>query len=154
MASFAVAFHGETSAYRDVLLAATPAAAVVIDAVGGPPGDYAAATDSGTLVQQGVRRWKWTPPQKPGAYVVTVDGPGKKDTIAVHAFVMVPASEVKDGLLNGYRIGDYPAPLKGNAVFFSYDRPHPMTRTLHGGAPVVEGEKWVATKWLREGRFE
>jgi prolyl 4-hydroxylase len=46
------------------------------------------------------------------------------------------------------------APLRGNAVFFSYDRPHPITRTLHGGAPVVEGEKWVATKWLREGRFE
>lgn len=46
------------------------------------------------------------------------------------------------------------APLKGNGVFFSYDRPHPMTRTLHGGAPVLAGEKWVATKWLREGRFE
>ena len=45
------------------------------------------------------------------------------------------------------------APIKGNAVFFSYDRPHPMTRSLHGGAPVVEGEKWVATKWLREGEF-
>jgi prolyl 4-hydroxylase len=46
------------------------------------------------------------------------------------------------------------APCKGNAVFFSYDRPHPMTRSLHGGAPVIEGEKWVATKWLREGRFD
>ena len=46
------------------------------------------------------------------------------------------------------------APVKGNAVFFSYDRPHPVTRTLHGGAPVLEGEKWVATKWLREGAFE
>jgi prolyl 4-hydroxylase len=46
------------------------------------------------------------------------------------------------------------APVKGNAVFFSYDRPHPMTRTLHGGAPVIAGEKWVATKWLREGRFD
>jgi prolyl 4-hydroxylase len=45
-------------------------------------------------------------------------------------------------------------PIKGNAVFFSYDRPHPMTRSLHGGAPVHEGEKWVATKWLREGHFE
>lgn len=46
------------------------------------------------------------------------------------------------------------APVKGNAVFFSYDRPHPMTRSLHGGAPVIEGEKWVATKWVRERRFE
>ncbi len=45
------------------------------------------------------------------------------------------------------------APVRGNAVFFSYDRAHPATRTLHGGAPVVEGEKWVATKWVREGRF-
>ncbi len=45
------------------------------------------------------------------------------------------------------------APLKGHGVFFSYDRPHPVTRTLHGGAPVLEGEKWVATKWLREGEF-
>ena len=44
--------------------------------------------------------------------------------------------------------------VKGNAVFFSYDRPHAITRTLHGGAPVLAGEKWVATKWLRERRFE
>ena len=45
------------------------------------------------------------------------------------------------------------APIKGNAVFFSYDRPHAATRTLHGGAPVIAGDKWVATKWLREGQF-
>jgi len=45
------------------------------------------------------------------------------------------------------------APVRGNAVFFSYDRAHPDTRTLHGGAPVTAGEKWVATKWLREGEF-
>ena len=45
------------------------------------------------------------------------------------------------------------APVKGNAVFFSYDRPHPATQTLHGGSPVIEGEKWVATKWLRQGVF-
>jgi prolyl 4-hydroxylase len=46
------------------------------------------------------------------------------------------------------------APQRGHAVFFSYDRPHPDTRSLHGGAPVIEGEKWVATKWLRERRFD
>lgn len=45
------------------------------------------------------------------------------------------------------------APVRGNAVFFSYDRAHPSTRTLHGGAPVTAGEKWVATKWLRQGVF-
>jgi prolyl 4-hydroxylase len=45
------------------------------------------------------------------------------------------------------------APIKGHAVFFSYDRPHAVTRTLHGGAPVLAGDKWVATKWLREREF-
>lgn len=45
------------------------------------------------------------------------------------------------------------APIKGNAVFFSYDRPHEMTGTRHGGAPVLAGEKWVATKWMRLGEF-
>jgi len=51
-------------------------------------------------------------------------------------------------------VGLQVAPVQGNAVFFSYDRPHPATRTLHGGAPVDAGEKWVATKWMREGKFE
>jgi len=45
------------------------------------------------------------------------------------------------------------APVRGNAVFFSYDRAHSSTKTLHGGAPVTAGEKWVATKWMREGVF-
>lgn len=46
------------------------------------------------------------------------------------------------------------APLRGHGVFFSYAQPQPQTLTLHGGAPVIQGEKWVATKWLRAGRFE
>ncbi len=45
------------------------------------------------------------------------------------------------------------APVRGTGVFFSYERPDPATRTLHGGAPVLAGEKWVATKWLREREF-
>lgn len=51
-------------------------------------------------------------------------------------------------------IGLRVAPKRGCALFFSYDRPHPSTRTRHGGAPVIAGEKWVATKWLREDAFD
>lgn len=40
-----------------------------------------------------------------------------------------------------------------NAVFFSYDKAHPSTNSLHSGAPVIAGEKWIATKWLREREF-
>jgi prolyl 4-hydroxylase len=40
---------------------------------------------------------------------------------------------------------------KGNAVLFSYPDPDPATRTLHGGTPVLAGEKWAAVKWFRQG---
>ena len=117
-ASFAVSFHGETTAYRDAALVALPGASVVIDAVGGPPGDYAAATRDGVLVQQGLKQWKWTAPTRPGAYLISVAGPAKGDLIDIHAFVMVPASRVRNGMLNGYRIGDYPRePLHGNPLY-------------------------------------
>jgi uncharacterized protein YcbK (DUF882 family) len=117
-ASFALSVQGETSAYRDLAAVAMPGAATIFDAVGGPPGDFAATTAAGTLVQQGQRQWRWTAPQRPGTYLLTFDGPGKKDAIAVHAFVAVPASAVRNGLLNGYRIGKYPAtPLNGNPLY-------------------------------------
>ncbi len=40
---------------------------------------------------------------------------------------------------------------KGTAVYFSYPIADPSTRTLHGGLPVIEGEKWAAVKWFRQG---
>ncbi|WP_316151571.1 2OG-Fe(II) oxygenase [Cupriavidus sp. BIC8F] len=50
------------------------------------------------------------------------------------------------------RVGLEVAPVKGNAVYFSYLLPDGTLdeRTLHAGLPVASGEKWIATKWLRE----
>ncbi len=45
------------------------------------------------------------------------------------------------------------APKRGQAVFFSYPEPLPSSLSLHGGEPVVAGEKWIATKWLRQHAF-
>jgi prolyl 4-hydroxylase len=46
-------------------------------------------------------------------------------------------------------------PKRGNAVFFAYsdDQGRLDSRTLHGGSPVATGEKWIATKWLRQGSY-
>jgi prolyl 4-hydroxylase len=44
-------------------------------------------------------------------------------------------------------------PQQGYGVYFGYDRPHPDTKSLHGGSPVITGEKWIAVKWLREKVF-
>jgi len=44
------------------------------------------------------------------------------------------------------------SPKKGSALYFSYTNSLGQLdeKTLHGGAPVVKGEKWIATKWIRK----
>ncbi|AKJ30029.1 2OG-Fe(II) oxygenase [Caldimonas brevitalea] len=88
-------------------------------------------------------------PAQPGTATVLRRGGQRVGTLVVYL-----NTPVKGGATTFPDVKLDVAPIKGNAVFFSYDRAHPATRTLHGGAPVIEGEKWVATKWLREGRFE
>ncbi len=88
-------------------------------------------------------------PVEPGTPTILKRGGQRVATI-----VMYLAEPDKGGGTTFPDVNLVVAPKRGNAVFFSYDRPHPVTRTLHGGAPVVAGEKWIATKWLRERRFE
>ena len=81
--------------------------------------------------------------------------PGTRATLArggqrVASVVMYLNTPASGGATVFPDVGLEVSAVAGNAVFFSYDRPHPMTRTLHGGAPVHAGEKWVLTKWLRE----
>ena len=40
---------------------------------------------------------------------------------------------------------------RGSAVYFAYEGGD--RTSLHAGLPVVRGEKWIATKWLRERPF-
>lgn len=46
-------------------------------------------------------------------------------------------------------------PRKGNAVYFAYVAENGECDNLsfHGGAPVVRGEKWIASKWLRTNPY-
>jgi prolyl 4-hydroxylase len=46
-------------------------------------------------------------------------------------------------------------PRKGNAVYFAYAGLDGSldARSLHGGTPIIRGEKWIATKWLRERQY-
>lgn len=87
-------------------------------------------------------------PKEPGAATLLKNGGQRVGTIITYL------SEPEQG--GGTTFPDVQfevAPKRGNAVFFSYDCPHPSTQTLHGGAPVITGEKWIATKWLREHAY-
>ncbi|MET1254338.1 2OG-Fe(II) oxygenase [Aliikangiella maris] len=46
-------------------------------------------------------------------------------------------------------------PRKGCALYFAYANQNGWLdhRTLHGGSPVISGEKWIATKWMRFDKY-
>lgn len=88
-------------------------------------------------------------PAQPGTPTILKRGGQRVATIVIYL-----NTPTRGGGTTFPDVGLEVAPLKGHGVFFSYDRPHPSTKSLHGGAPVLEGEKWVTTKWLRVGAFE
>lgn len=47
------------------------------------------------------------------------------------------------------------SPKKGMAVYFEYfyNDQNLNDLTLHGGAPVITGEKWIATQWMRKQKL-
>jgi len=95
--------------------------------------------------QEYTPHYDYVDPAQPGAAPFFARG-GQR----VASLVMYLNTPKGGGATNFPDIGLEVAAVKGNAVFFSYDRPYPATKTLHGGMPVGAGEKWVATKWLRE----
>lgn len=53
-------------------------------------------------------------------------------------------------------IGLSVTPKKGSALYFEYcnSKGQIDPLTLHGGGPVSAGEKWIATKWMRQNRYQ
>lgn len=47
-------------------------------------------------------------------------------------------------------------PTKGSAVYFEYCNSSGQVdaKSLHGGLPVTAGEKWIATKWMRQRPYQ
>ena len=43
--------------------------------------------------------------------------------------------------------------VQGNMLLFRYDDLSKDTKTLHCGRPVLSGEKWLATKWVRRSSY-
>ncbi len=87
-------------------------------------------------------------PAEPGTPAILRRGGQRVATLIIYLF-----EPEQGGATIFPDIGLKVPPKRGNAVFFSYAQAHPRSRTLHGGEPVRAGEKWIATKWLREREF-
>lgn len=87
--------------------------------------NFQLAAQDGNVTAKPNNRWQWQAPSKPGVYELKIlpdNTSGPDDitgfVITLNAFVMHPASDVKNGRLNGFRIDAYPSkPLRGNPVY-------------------------------------
>jgi prolyl 4-hydroxylase len=90
--------------------------------------------------------YDWFDPSQPGFEAVTKHG-GQR----VASIVMYLNTPEAGGGTGFPHVGLTVTALKGSAVYFAYDTGD--TSSLHAGLPVTGGEKWIATKWLRERPF-
>ena len=107
--------HNLTYPYTTGAIFVMPHEKVQLSVTAPPSRLFSLDTPQGALTATGPNMWTWEAPGEKGRYALDFrPASGSGDTAGFKAFVMVPATEVRGGLLNGYEIGLYPAtPLKG-----------------------------------------
>jgi hypothetical protein len=117
MAKFVVKFKGDILPYEVMSVAVLPGEELVFELPLGPS-EYEVKVPQGTVARIGTDKWEWKAPAEKGLYPVKISNKGLTETVTVKVFVMVPYNEMKDGVLNGFRIGAYPSrPLKNNPIY-------------------------------------
>ena len=90
------------------------------------------------------------PPGDPGSAVHLAKGGQRVSTLVIYLNDVEGAGETMCP-----KVGLSVTPKKGSAVYFEYcnsmGQVDPLS--LHCGMPVAAGEKWIATKWMRQGRY-
>ncbi|HTN66102.1 MAG TPA: 2OG-Fe(II) oxygenase [Burkholderiaceae bacterium] len=94
--------------------------------------------------------YDYFPPEQPGSAAHIANGGQRVATLIVYL------NQVEEGGGTVFpELGLSVAPAPGSAVYFAYcnskDQIDPLT--YHGGNPVIRGEKWIATKWMRQRAY-
>lgn len=120
-AGFKLKYKEETSPYRVNAAFLMPGETLELRVAGKEPGRFTLEFGSGSAGPDSIRSsppearaWAWKAPDSAGLYPLRLRRDSTDDTILINAFVMVPASAMREGRIDGYQIGSYPkSPLKG-----------------------------------------
>ena len=90
------------------------------------------------------------PPEDPGSAVHLAKGGQRVSTLVMY---LNDAEQGGETIFPSIHLAV--SPKKGSAVYFEYcnDLGQVDAMSLHGGVPVIAGEKWIATKWMRQSRY-
>lgn len=117
--SFAMNVDGRISPYRLYFSTALPGDRMRLQVASGARMSELAVEASGLVVSRDRRGWWVQAPAKPGIYPIHIRRPSRAEDMLVRLFVLTPATQMRNGVLNGYRIGQYPAPLKKLAIYYA-----------------------------------
>jgi prolyl 4-hydroxylase len=90
------------------------------------------------------------PPQDPGSAAHMVQGGQRVATLVMYL------NDVTEGGGTSFpNVGLTVLPRRGSAAYFAYGNSLGQVdpATLHAGEPVMAGEKWIATKWVRQRQY-
>ena len=123
-APFGLTVGGEDIPFRVMAAYALPGEDVAIQVTSVDSG-FDVRPTAGALRSLGNGRWTLRAPLVPGAYPLQI-GPRNGASVTVNLFVLVPYSQMNHGILEGYRIGEYP--LTGTRAGGFFDRPRGFLR--------------------------
>jgi hypothetical protein len=107
---FAATVRGLTFTEKVASLSVLPGEDVSLE-VTGPNAPYRidAGDDASSVYSRTTRALRWRAPAAPGLSTLKIEDARDRTALTLHVFTMVPIDEVRNGRLNGYRIGTYPA---------------------------------------------
>jgi prolyl 4-hydroxylase len=94
--------------------------------------------------------YDYFPPDQPGSATHIATGGQRVATLIIYL------NDVGEGGATIFpELGLAVTPVQGSAVYFSYcnSRNQLDPLTYHGGNSVTRGEKWIATKWMRQREY-
>jgi hypothetical protein len=117
LAGFSVRLQGEINPYEILGVYVLPGELLDLEILDtDSPESFQLSSARGTVLRTGVRSWRWKAPPVAGLYRLEIASDAAHMTLNV--FVMVPLDRVREGSLNGYRIGEYPdKPLRGLQIY-------------------------------------
>jgi hypothetical protein len=120
LAGFSVRLQGEINPYEVLGVYVMPGESLDLEILGTePPESFRLSPIRGAVLRTGERSWSWKAPSAAGLYPLEIASDNARMTLNI--FVMVPLDRVREGSLNGYRIGEYPdEPLRG---LMAYENP-------------------------------
>ncbi|MFH1428540.1 MAG: D-Ala-D-Ala carboxypeptidase family metallohydrolase [Candidatus Margulisiibacteriota bacterium] len=111
-ASFIIKIKDIETASLITSVFAMPAEKIKLKVVDNNPLNIYQVTDlskRGVFKRTGKYTWDIRAPEEKGLYRLAVSNTWTGSRIELNLFVMVPSKQIKNGILNGYKIGNYPA---------------------------------------------